>query len=308
MRLKHILMTGLPRSGTTFTSHILLKSNSLVYLPEPFNINYGLPGVDCRFPTIRSEDSKDKYARLVDDLFSFRASYKKNYSKDGNLKKIVKFFFGSRANTRYILSGMFRKDSSRFLIKDPDAAFLSEYMSERYNCKVMVLIRHPGAIMASFKRLGWTFDFTNFLMREEFVNKYLSEFKQLLQRKDKSLAVQVGLLWVCVYKVLTVYEKRHCTWLTIKHEDICLKPEETFEKIFEWGDLKYTNSIRKEIIAKMKSDNPINALNNSIHDLSRNSQKLVDYWKHNITHEEKTILKKITAPIAQLYYDETTWS
>ena len=307
MQIKHILMTGMPRSGTTFISHILLKSNSLVYLPEPFNMNYGLLGVDCRFPYIRSQDSNDKYVPLLEDLFNFRASYKRNYSRDGNFKKITKFFFGSRANIRYRLNGSFKKNSSRFLIKDPDAAFLSGYMYERYNCQVMIIIRHPGAIMASFKRLGWTFDFTDFLMRSEFNNQYLNELEQLMKKKNKSLAEQVGLLWICIYKVLTIYAKRHCSWLTIKHEDICLKPEETFEKMFEWCNLKYTNLIKKEIIGKTKSDNAVHARNNAIHDLTRNSQKLVDYWKDSVTHEEKNILKKITEPIAQLYYDEATW-
>lgn len=302
MQKKHILMVGMPRSGTTFTSYILLKTHSLIYLPEPFNMNYGLEEVDCRFPYIN-----DKYARLVNDLFNFKARYKKNYLKDGFLKILTKFFLGNRANIRYRLSSVFKKNTARFLIKDPDAAFLSEYMFKKYNCDVLVTIRHPGAILASFKRLGWTFDFTNFLMRKEFINEYLKEFEQLMQKENKSLAEQVGLLWVCVYKVLSLYAERHKEWLIVRHEDICLKPEEIFKNIFEWCDLKYTVSIKKEIIKKTRLENSVNARNNIIHDLSRNSQNLVDYWKNSITSEEINILKELTGPISRLYYDDTTW-
>ena len=43
------------------------------------------------------------------------------------LKKAIKYIFSNRANIRYRLNGIISKNNQRFLIKDPDAAFLSEY-------------------------------------------------------------------------------------------------------------------------------------------------------------------------------------
>ena len=37
---KHILITGMQRSGTTFTAKIVNNSSKFTYLPEPFNPNY----------------------------------------------------------------------------------------------------------------------------------------------------------------------------------------------------------------------------------------------------------------------------
>ncbi len=307
--MKHILITGTLRSGATFIGHILRKARSTVYVREPFNPGNGIVGVDCNLPYIRSENSNDKYIRLIDDLFNFKASYKKNYSKDGNLKKIAKFFLGTRANMVYKFGGIFNKNTSRLLIKDCHAAFLSEYMSQK-DCQVIVTVRHPGAVMASFKQLGWLFSFNSTLLdRQAFFRRYFTEkeYMKLIQYKQRSFAVQVGLMWISIYKVLTSYSRRQPSFLTIKHENVCLKPDENFKKIFKWCNLEYTNSIRKEILKKTKSANPINARNNAIHDLTRNSQKLVNHWKDSVTLKEKNILRKIAEPIAQFYYDGATW-
>ncbi len=309
--MKHILITGTLRSGTTFTGNILRMARSTVYIREPFNPSYGLSGVDCTLPYIRSEDSNDKYIRLIDDLFSFRASYRKNYSKDANLKKIVKFFLGTRNNMIYKSRGMFNKNTSRLLIKDGHAAFLSEYMSQKHDCQVIVTVRHPCAVMASFKQLGWLFNFNPTLLdRQSFFRKYFTEkeYEELIQHKERSYAIQVGLMWLCIYKVLVSYS-RHPSFLIIKQEDVCLKPEEHFKKIFKWCNLEYTNVIKNEITKKTISSNPIRKRNNIDPEkvIGRDSQKLGSYWKDIVTHEERAILKKITEPVAQLYYSEASW-
>ncbi len=309
--MKHILITGTLRSGTTFIGYILRKARSTVYIREPFNPGYGIVGVDCTLPYVISENSDDKYALLIDDLFNFKARYKKNYSKDGNLKKIGKFFLGTRADIIYKLGGIFNKDTSRLLIKDGHAPFLSEYMSQK-ECQVIVTVRHPGAVMASFKQLGWLFSFNSTLLdRQAFFRKYFTEkeYMKLIQYKQRSFAVQVGLMWACIYKVLTSFSSKNPSFLTIKHENISLKPEENFKKIFKWCNLEYTNSIKKEILKKTKSDNPVRKNSNIDEEkvIGRNSQKLVDYWKDIVTHEERSILKEITEPVAQLYYDENSW-
>lgn len=305
--MQHILITGIQRCGSTFTSHILRKSNSFIYVPEPFNPYYGLEGVNSNFTYFESKESSDKCVRLIDDLFNFKASYKRNYSQDGNLTKIAKFLLGPKANIRYKLSGIFKKDSSRFLIKDPDAAFLSEYISERYNSQVIILIRHPGAVMASFRRLGWSFDFGRLLEREELLKTNLEQLGALMQHNDKGLAGQIGLLWAAIYKVLISYSRRQSSWLIVRHEDLCVEPEQTFEKIFKWSNVKYTKAVTKEILRKTQAGNRVKAQNNADDDITRNSIKLVNYWKESISNEERSTLKRITSPISKLYYDEDSW-
>ena len=101
IKYKHILVTGMQRSGTTFTSSILKLATNLLYLPEPFNPNYGLEGVEKQYSCINLDDSNNINQLLIDDLFSYRASFKKNYTNDNRFKKIAKYFIGSRVQFRY---------------------------------------------------------------------------------------------------------------------------------------------------------------------------------------------------------------
>ena len=73
----HILITGIGRSGTMFTAKILSYSPEVVLLPEPLEPNYGLEGVDCSFPYISYDCEENKYIRLLNDFFSYKARYKK---------------------------------------------------------------------------------------------------------------------------------------------------------------------------------------------------------------------------------------
>lgn len=304
---KHILITGIQRSGTTFTGEILSLSRKVVYLPEPFNPYYGIEGVDCHFPYVSCNNEKNKYSYLIDDLFSFHARYKRNYSKDNIPKIIAKYFFGTRADIRYFIASVFKKNNVRFLIKDPDASLLSKYIAKEYNCQVLVLIRHPGAVMASFKRLGWEFDFKTFLERKELIKDHFVEFEHLLNKRNKSLATQVGLLWVCIYKALKNYSEKQENWLIIMNEDICLDPVETFKNIFDWCDLDFTDKVRREIVKMTEPGNRIKAKGNQIHDMMRDSRQLVKSWKESVTIEERNILREITEPISCHYYDDNSW-
>ena len=79
------------------------------------------------------------------------------------LKKAIKYIFSNRANIRYRLNGIISKNNQRFLIKDPDAAFLSEYMVKKHNYQALSMVRPACAVLCSFQRLGWAFDFTDIM-------------------------------------------------------------------------------------------------------------------------------------------------
>ena len=75
---KHILVTGIQRSGTTFTSTILVRAPLIIYLPEPFNPDYGIEGTSKHFPIIDMQNLNDRNKLLLKDIFTYKARFKKN--------------------------------------------------------------------------------------------------------------------------------------------------------------------------------------------------------------------------------------
>jgi len=304
---KHLLITGIQRSGTTFTANILNNTHQFLYLPEPFNPRYGLIGIDTHFPYVDTLDDEDKYSRILSDLFSYHAYYKNNYARDSLIKKAGKYFLGTRAQIRYRFTRYGVQTKKRFLIKDPDAALSSEYISTKFNCQVLLLVRHPGAVLASYKRLGWEFDFDNFINNQALMRDHLSEYESLFKEKNKPLAMQVGLLWLSIYKILKSYLDHHDDWLLISHEDLCVNPIEVFIKIFNWADVPFTSQVRRDIYNKTNSGNPIIAKKNKLHSFKRNSKELKNWWKETLSPDELGILKDITNPVASVYYGADSW-
>lgn len=43
---------------------------------------------------------------------------------------------------------------SRPLVKDPFALFSAEWFADNFDAEVIVIVRHPAAVVSSIKRLG----------------------------------------------------------------------------------------------------------------------------------------------------------
>jgi len=307
MTAKHILVTGIPRCGSTFTGKIMSLSPQLSYIQEPFNPNYGLIGADIHFPFIKSHNPDNIYANLLNDLFSYKAKYKKNYSQDNSVRKFAKSIFGPRAQINYRIAKFLHRENVRLLIKDPDAALLSEQMYLEHDCNVLILVRHPGAVYASFSRLGMVFDVSDIIQEKFFDNLNMPDNEALLKKVEKSPVEQVGLLWVYIYENLTAYSKKYDDWLMLLHEDISIDPIPSFKKIFNWAEIDFTERIKRKITRLTNANNPVTARHNKMHDLGRNSANLADHWKKTVSDEDVSVLKEITEPAASLYYDSSSW-
>src|SRR5439155_11436559 len=63
------------------------------------------------------------------------------------------------------------------LIRDPFAVFSINWFARRLGCRVVVIVRHPLAVVASVKRLGLTFDFRNLLDQPSQMHERLEHFR-----------------------------------------------------------------------------------------------------------------------------------
>jgi len=149
---KYILVTGTPRSGTTWVGKMLSANGTTGYIHEPFNhIN------------ARIHDSPIKYRhRYIDE--------KVELEQDGIFKKYLDYYFDpswrflfksisklSNVDSRYIVP--FRQILRNFsdypvsVIKDPFALLSAEWLHQTYNCEVVIVIRHPAAYALSMKQV-----------------------------------------------------------------------------------------------------------------------------------------------------------
>jgi hypothetical protein len=82
-----------------------------------------------------------------------------------------------RIPKRWASFALGRLGRRRLLIRDPFDVFSLDWFVRRLNCSVVVVVRHPAAVVSSLKRLGYIFDFRNLLQQPLLMADRLERFR-----------------------------------------------------------------------------------------------------------------------------------
>ena len=280
-----ILVTGSPRSGSTWVGEMLSWPLEVKYLSEPFNPQYGLKIFKSWFVYINNDNEKDYIADIA-KLLKFKGDYRLTLPA-------LKYW-----------SNRFYPLTKRPLLKDPIAGFSSDWLAKKFNMQVVVLFRHPAAFYASLKRVNWHFDPAKLLKQNNLMADHLEPLRDLIAKANKSYAEEVATAWLCIYSVLDKYLAKNSQWIMKRHEDLSLNPLGEFRDLYDKLSLKFSKRVEKKIIkySSGKSSEPTKVM-----DLKRNSSAVVKQWFNHVDQEELNTIKNITGDLALKYYPEKEW-
>jgi hypothetical protein len=303
-----ILVTGAHRSGTTWVGRMLCAGGEAFYIHEPFNNvrRSGPAWVPQPFPDwfYSMSDADAGYARLLRNVVEMKYPLLPALAQSRSLGHL------GRAGRDWTLSLAARLRHKRPLLKDPIALFSAEWLAERFETSVVVLIRHPAAFAASVKRLEWWFKFPNWLEQERLMRGDLAGFAEPIRRYaagKKDLVDQSILMWNCMYSTVNRYRKDHPDWLFVRHEDLASDPLGQYPLLYRHCRLSWNP--KAEAAVRKYSQNPdarpLSADRPT--DIRRESQKTVSTWKRILTPEETGRIREGTRNIAGSFYDAKDW-
>jgi hypothetical protein len=317
-----ILITGSHRSGSTWTGRMIALAPSIAYIHEPFNIQHR-PGIckakfNYHFPYICNENEHDYFMDLK-DCYSFKYHFLEELKISKSFKDVA------RAILYYTRFNKYRILNKRALIKDPIAIFSAEWLAQKFNMNVVVLIRHPAAFAGSLKKVKWSHPFEDFLQQPLLMKHYLSEYKEEIEefsKNDKNIVDQAILLWNLIHSVISRYQSNHTNWIFLKHEDLSSRPIEEFKKLYNKLNLAFPTNIEEEIKAFCYSEYPygsksfikskIKGLKRRLADdhsdkRKRNSQSNIWSWRQRLTADEIKEIRRKTFEIARKFYTDESW-
>lgn len=135
-----VLVTGVPRSGTTWLAQLLAKSPGTALAGrEPMNPRgrqYALAGTLPGWARLREPDRRQSRA--------LRLSYR-------GLNPLVYSRYGAR---QWAAALPWRT----LIVKDPFALMSIPAVVAQTGARPVLVYRHPGAVLASYRRMGWTPD------------------------------------------------------------------------------------------------------------------------------------------------------
>jgi hypothetical protein len=152
-KMNNIILTGLPRSGTTLTCHLLSKVSNTVALPEPMKVGIFLKllnnqaickNIDAFFTTTRQSLLTDKTAITKHINGSIPDNTREESVSGRQLRKQQKGLLKSRVIIEKELTNDF------FLIIKHPAAFtaLLDCLSKHFLC--YAIVRNPLSVLASW--------------------------------------------------------------------------------------------------------------------------------------------------------------
>lgn len=148
-----ILITGLPRSGTTPLGEIFGSFLDLSVLHEPYNYHTGFSHV-MQYFQYRYGSTQDYIAirahmiRLGNRDVEFKSGV---FPSDKIGKRLVKYVIGGRTERSY--NGFVPQ---RGVVKDPFLSLVATTVSDLFS-RVYITIRPPGGIISSYQRYNWIF-------------------------------------------------------------------------------------------------------------------------------------------------------
>ncbi|MGW8142789.1 MAG: sulfotransferase domain-containing protein [Anaerolineales bacterium] len=307
MDLGPILVTGAHRSGTTWVGKMLSTGREIAYISEPLNV-WHRPGV-MRAPTqywytYITQDNQKPFEDAFKEMLKFQ------YHTRLELKSLrsAKDFFRMVRDWWIFWEG--RRYSQRPLIKDPFALFSVEWFVKTLECKVVIVVRHPAAVVSSLSRLGWDFDFSDFLNQPLLMRDWLKPFHKEMDWMRESIqdVIERGsLLWKMLYKVVSELKERQPDIILLRHEDLSKDPINEFMQVYDQLGIKFLSANRQAIDSSSSEKNPKEISTKNVHSVRIDSQVNIKSWQNRLSAEEIDRIYHITQDVAAQYYSEDDW-
>jgi hypothetical protein len=300
-----ILVTGMPRSGTTWVGRILTASREVGYINEPFNLESS-PG-SVRLPvehwyTYVGSENEQRFLPPLLDLLNFR------YALAHELRRCR-----TRTDVHHTVKtwlSFVRNRHRRPLVKEPHAVFSADWFLERLGANVVVTVRHPAAVVSSWKRLEWSFDFANLLQQPMLMRDWLEPIRAEMEAAllpQSGLVDRVALLWRVIYTVVREYGRRSPSVHVIRQEDLSRDPLREYAKLYGALGLPFTADVAKAVRASSSRDNPKETSVENPHETRIDSRANLQNWKHRLTEDELFRIRRLTEETAGLYYSSREW-
>jgi hypothetical protein len=299
-----ILLTGMPRSGTTWVARILTASGEVGLVNEPFNLAVS-PGT-LRVPAEHwyayvTAQNEDRYLPALTRVLDFE------YPLVRELRRCR-----SRTDLLHTLKwwrDFVRSRRLRPLVKEPHAVFSAAWFAKRLGSDVVVMVREPLAVVSSWKRLEWSFDFTNLLEQPALMRDWLGPFEAEMTAAlspDRDLVDRVALLWRVIYSV--VADERFPAVRLVRHEDLSRDPVHGYAELYEALRLAFTDTVAKAVEASSSSENPAETSVEQPHETQIDSKANLRNWRHRLSDDEVARIRAVTEETAALYYPELVWA
>ncbi len=239
-----VLVTGLPRSGTSWVGKMLEASGQLVYVNEPMNPSHP-PG---RSPGVLDAEVGHYFHYICADneppwVRAFGDTLRLRYKPVAELRRNHTPYDVARALKYGAAFSLGRARRRAALLDDPYALLSAGWFVQRLGVRSLVLVRHPVSFVGSWKKLDWRVDATELLDQPLLMRDHLEPLRAELEAEVDSAdwLASACVLWKAAYTVVHAVAAAHPDLVVRTYESLAGDPLVAFEALYgdlglRWGD------------------------------------------------------------------------
>jgi hypothetical protein len=299
-----ILVTGMHRSGTSWVGKMLCAGGDFIQVSEPLNVlnrQTMLPSRVERWYTYICGQNEGFYLPHYREALAFRLH---------PFRDIKKARFGSprdpvRIPKRWASFLLGRIQNRALLIRDPFAVVSLGWFARRLGFRVVVVVRHPLAVISSLKRLGYTFDFENLLDQPLLMNDRLSHFRSEIEaaaRAPADVVDQGCLLWRIIHDGVAADQAGDPSICVVRHEDLSLNPAQEYAQLYDSLNLNFGDKAKAIIDEYSRDRNPKEVSVQNPFNVALDSRANLSNWRRRLDDEEIERILRTTRSVTDHFY------
>ncbi|MEL7042388.1 MAG: sulfotransferase [Pseudomonadota bacterium] len=301
-----LLVTGVPRSGTTFVGHVLSQPIQTSILIEPFNPSTGMDDFPVAFPFARDRADIDDLGIMpwIDKAGEFNYAAPRRYVKDASrLRSFAKMVIGNRASWSHHVA-RFNPISNLAIIKDPTASLMSAFLADHFDAHIVFMVRHPVSGFHSFDRLSWWAEgHLKMLLSQDACRAFINEaFPHFDVCKPRIASESYAWFWNIVnqYYLTFLKDRDRCTLVT--HEALSGSPQSTFNDLAADAGIRLTRKQTLFIDRRTRGRKKV-AEPGVSHDLVRDSAAIFSASVAQVSNRDRDVICDLTASVYREVYN-----
>lgn len=218
---KSILVAGTARSGTTWLGDLIASQVPCRILFEPF------------------------HPELVAEYRGFHYfQYMRPGTENPKFQSFARKVFTGEIRNRWIDRQNERIFAHVRLVKEIRANLALKWLHDHFpNVPIVLLIRHPCAVVSSRMELGWAtdLDIKPFLSQPELITDHLSPYMNLINNA-KNTEEKHTIIW-CVNHLVPLKQLNPGEVKIVYYENLCTQPEKELPALFEYLGQTYSKPV-----------------------------------------------------------------
>lgn len=272
-----ILVTGAPRSGTTWLARLLATAPGTALAGrEPMNPSRG------QYSLGRTLTG---WTRLQDPVPKQRRALRRAY------RGVNPLLYGRYGRRQWAAPWPW----TRLIVKDPFALLSIPAVERVTSARPVVVFRHPGAVLASYRRMGWTPDLDDLrpILRRHLRQKGGGSHANPGLGHARTAAAAMGRFWAGLHGVV-LDDLAATNPLIVSHEELAKAGEDGSARLFRELGLAWSDDTASEFqVDSVASKEDASTL----HNFDRDPAAVADAWRSKLSHDEIKEIERITAPV-----------